>query len=839
MKHLAKIIFGCSMAIAGLLFVSCGSQEKVRERASFDNNWRFTLADSTLDASAPGFDDSGWRTLNVPHDWSIESDFSDSFPATVGGGALPGGLGWYRKTFTVRETDRDKIISIDFDGIYRNSTVWINGKKLGYRPYGFISFRYDLTPYLLYGDQKNVIAVKVDNSKQPNSRWYSGSGIFRNVWLVRTNKIHVDHWGTYITTPEVTAEKGTVNIDVTVRNAGKAVPVDVRTIIKDMDGKPICQAESKSTEAMKDSTIVTLKMEVKNPELWSTENPARYKAVTELRANGKLVDSYETLFGFRTFRFDVATGFYLNGKPLKVRGVCLHHDLGCLGSAINTRALERQLKIMKDMGVNAIRTSHNPPAPEMLDLCDSMGILVQDEAFDMWHKQKVQYDYSHDFDQWYEKDLSDQILRDRNHPSVFMWSIGNEVIEQNVDVDASSLSLEQANLILNATHHGSGAVSSDSAKNGEELITIALANVVKKLDKTRPVTAACNQAYTDNNLFRSGALDVLGFNYHETEWKDFPKNFPGKKLIISESTSALATRGAYEMPSDKVLVRPDRWDIPFTRPGNSCSAYDNCHVPWGTTQEGSWNLVKHLPFVSGMFIWTGFDYLGEPTPYGWPSRSSFFGIVDLAGFPKDVYYMYQSEWTNKTMLYLFPHWNWKKGETVDVWAYYNNADEAELFLNGKSLGKQHKTDSVFHVSWRVPFEPGTLKVVSLKNGQQVMSKEIHTAGAAAKVVMKPDRGSIHADGKDLSFVTVEIQDKDGNLVPDASQMIHFSVAGNGVIVGTDNGDPNNHVSLKKPDRNAFHGKALVVIQSNGDRGTVKVTAKTDGLPTQSTYIKMK
>lgn len=827
-----------TIILLSLLLTACLGSRQGRERISFNNGWLFSLTDNQVDTFGLDTDDSGWRKLNLPHDWSIEADFSKENPATPGGGALPGGMGWYRKHFKMPESDQGKIIYIDFDGVYRCSKVWLNGHLLGFRPNGYISFRYDLTPYLKYGQEENVLVVQVDNSQQPNSRWYSGSGIYRNVWLVKNDDIHVDQYGTYITTPEVTREKATVMIETTLKNNTAAMAAELTTILKDPSGKIVAQASLPVELPETDTLSFTQKLEVKNPELWGTKSPALYTAVTEVRAGGKLTDRYETTFGIRTFRWDEATGFYLNGEPVKVLGVCLHHDLGCLGTAVNKRAIERQLQIMKNMGVNAIRTSHNPPAPELLELCDRMGLLVQDESFDMWRKRKSPYDYAQYFDEWHERDLTDQIKRDRNHASVFMWSIGNEVLEQWSHADADTLSLQEANLILNAGHKIDPALMKDSAKSVQSLITVALADIVRKLDTTRPVTAGNNEVNPANHLFWSGALDVYGFNYHEKDFAPFPQVYPGKKLIISESTSALMTRGYYEMPSDRMNIWPESWDKPFDRSEHLCSSYDNCHVPWGSTHEVTWHEVKRLPHVSGMFIWTGFDYLGEPTPYWWPSRSSFFGVVDLAGFPKDIYYMYRSEWTDQPTLHLFPHWNWKEGEDVDVWAYYNHADEVELFLNGKSLGVKSKNDSTFHVSWRVPFTPGTLKAVSRKAGKDVLKQEIHTAGEAVQLVMIPDRSVIMADGTDLSFITVEARDKDGNLVPNANQLVRFSVEGDGFIAGTDNGDQNDPNSLKKPERNLFYGKALVVVQNTGKKGVIHVKATADGLPDIITDIKV-
>lgn len=820
-----------TFAILCLLLTACSSGKQVRERVSFNHDWLFSLTNKQADASAPETDDSGWRSLNLPHDWSIEGDFSVENPATPGGGALPGGMGWYRKHFKIPASDKGKQVYIDFDGVYRCSKVWLNGHLLGFRPSGYVSFRYDLTPYLNYGSKPNVLVVQADNSEQPNSRWYSGSGIFRNVWLVKTGQIHVDNWGTSITTPVINADKAMVEIETTLKNTAGDANAEVTTLIQNRQGQIVVKSTSSTQIKTGGNQSIIQTFEMLHPTRWELDNPYLYTAVTEVKVDGKLTDRYETPFGIRSFDWKEDRGFYLNGKATKILGVCLHHDLGCLGAAVNYRALERQLRMMKEMGANAIRTSHNPPAPELLDICDRIGLLVQNEAFDMWRRRKSPHDYARYFDEWHKRDLTDQILRDRNHPSVFMWSIGNEVLEQWPNADADTLSLEAANLILNAGHPIDPAVLQDTAMSVQGLIAHSLAAIVKRLDKTRPVTAAGNEASPANLVFHSNALDVIGFNYHEKNYEPFPQNFPGQKLIVSESTSALMTRGYYQMPSDSMFIWPNDWRERFERPEHLCSAYDNCHVPWGSTHEVTWREVKRLPYVSGMFIWTGFDYLGEPTPYWWPSRSSFFGIVDLAGIPKDVYYMYQSEWTDTPVLHLFPHWNWKEeGQKVDVWAYYNQADEVELFLNGKSLGAQSKTDSTFHVNWRVPFTSGTLKAVSRRDGKEVLTKEIHTAGEAARIALIPDRAIIQADGSDLSFVTVEIQDKDGNLVPAANQLLRFSVEGNGFISGTDNGDQNDPVSLKKPERHAFYGKAMVVVQNNGKKGNITLKAATEGLP---------
>ncbi|HKG68913.1 MAG TPA: glycoside hydrolase family 2 TIM barrel-domain containing protein, partial [Segetibacter sp.] len=711
--YLIKIVlFNCLL----LLTVSTIAHAQVRKKENFNNNWRFIL-DSVNNYSDTTVNDASWRKLNLPHDWSIEGTFSEEHPATAGGGALPGGSGWYRKTFKVPATSKDKTVFIGFDGVYRNSEVFINGHSLGIRPNGYISFQYDLTPYLNYGTQPNVIAVKVDNLRQPNSRWYSGSGIYRNVWLTTVDKIHVINWGTFITTPEVSAASATVNIITSIQNQYKTnQPITLNTTVFDAEGKEVAQCFQKAIISrdlpVTNSPLTRIKQSllIKQPQLWSIENPYQYKAVSQVVVNGEIADTYETKFGIRYFNFDAQKGFFLNGEPVKILGVCNHHDLGALGAAINTRALERQLEILKRMGCNGIRTSHNPPAPELLDLCDKMGFIVMDETFDMWAKQKSPYDYSLYWDKWHKKDLQDHVLRDRNHPSVFIWSIGNEIPEQG-----------------------------DSTGR---IIARELANIVKPLDTTREVSTGNDRPDTSNNLIQSGAFDLIGYNYHHWLWDSFPKTFPGKKMIVTESTSALETRGYYDLvPFDTIRRWPKRWDIPFENPNGSftVSAYDHVSTPWGSTHEESVKALLKNDFVSGMYIWTGFDYLGEPTPYSWPARSSYFGIIDLAGFPKDVYYMYQSVFTNKPVLHIYPHWNWKRGDTVDVVSYYNNADEVELFLNGTSLGVQNKSNDDLHVKWRVPFKRGTLKVVSRKNGKTVLTKEVKTAGPPAKIILKADR----------------------------------------------------------------------------------------------------
>lgn len=782
------------------------NNKNARNILNFGKDWKFHLGDIS-GANAVEFDDSSWRKLNVPHDWSIEGEFSEKNPATVGGGALPGGLGWYRKAFKVSSDDLKGCIFIDFDGVYQKSEVFVNGNSVGKRFYGYSSFRYELTPFLHPGE--NVIAVKVDNSEQPNSRWYSGSGIYRNVWLVTTGKTHIDHWGTFVTTPEISDKMAKVNIAIQVKNdLEKGQKLTLKTVIKDPSGKSVATGELKTDEIKGEVINSGFNFEIRNPELWNLDSPKLYSAVSEVFVDGKKVDNYTTTFGIRSFSFDAEKGFFLNGKSIKINGVCNHHDLGCLGTAINTRALERQIELLKEMGCNAIRTSHNPPAPELLDLADRMGIIIMDEAFDMWKKQKNKFDYHLVWDEMHKQDLQDLILRDRNHPSVMIWSIGNEIGEQ---WDASGTPIAKE-----------------------------LAEIVRNLDTTRPITSACNEPTPRNFIIKSGALDLIGFNYHHQDFEAFPKTFPGQKFIATETVSGLMTRGYYDMPSDSIRRWPIRWDLLFTtgNPDNTVSAYDNVSAPWGSTHEETLKIMKKFDFLSGQFIWTGFDYLGEPTPYVWPSRSSYFGIIDLAGFPKDVFYMYQSEWTDKDVLHIFPHWNWEKGKLVDVLAY-SNAEEVELFLNGKSLGVKKKAGDDLHLMWRIPFEPGTLRAVSRKGGKEVKVQEIKTAGAPSKLVLTPDRKEISADGSDLSFITVDVVDDQGTIVPNAENLVNFKIEGPGTIVGVDNGDPVSHESFKAPMRKAFHGKCLVVVQSSEKSGSIKLSAKADGLSVASAEIVVK
>lgn len=834
MKHFFLLIASIIMASS----YNVNAQERIIEDFNFD--WSFKLGDDQQYATKD-FDDSSWRELHLPHDWSIEGEFSKDNPSTPGGGALPGGIGWYRKHFRSPKLD-GRHIAIEFDGIFMNSTVFVNGHKVGFRPYGYSSMSYDITPYLNPQGEENIIAVRCDNSEQPNSRWYAGCGIYRNVRLVNTANVFVDYTGTYITTPEISKERGTIKAQVSISNLrNDASKVTLENKILDAKGR--CVAKNSVTKAINAGASADMEMtiEVNNPILWDVDNPYLYNVVSYVMVDGKVVDDYITPFGFRYFEFKADTGFWLNGRNLKLKGVCMHHDLGALGTAVHRRGLERQLDILQSFGVNAIRTSHNPPTPELLDMCDERGILVMDEAFDMWRRAKTRYDYARYFDQWHQKDLIDFIKRDRNHPSIVMWSVGNEILEQwnsNDDVKLDDLPAEQRNLLINFISENATGNKDDVEKNTNVLLTRHMVATLKKYDNTRPVTAGCNETRPTNNLIRSGALDIIGFNYHVQDYDSVKEWYPNMPFIGSETASSLNSRGFYIHPSTKINVVPERWDAPHQTDHHQCSAYDNSRAPWATLHEEAWVAVRDRDFCAGTFIWTGFDYLGEPTPYSWPSRSSYFGIVDLCGFPKDCYYMYRSEWTNNPTLHLFPHWNWNVGDKIDMWVYYNTADEVELFLNGKSLGKRTKSSDRLHAIWEnVEFEAGEITAIGYKNGKEILRHSRKTAGQAEKIVLTADRKVLKADGYDLAYVTVECADAKGNLVPTAMNQLYFEVDGVGELVGVDNGNAAGGESLKGNKMKLFNGKAIAIVRTKRNESG-KITLKVTSDDMESATVKL-
>ena len=730
----------------------------------------------------------------------IEGPFESTCPGGSGAGYINAGIGWYRKTFNLPETLRDKHVFIEFDGVYMNSDVWLNGIHLGNRPYGYSSFQYELTPYLKFGNEKNVLAVRV-YVRQPCSRWYSGAGIYRHVRLVVTHPVHVAHWGTYVTTPAVSEHEATVRVETKIQNQSISdQEVMLETTVIDDKGSKV--ATTRSVLIVKKDSLGVFEqlLKIPKPQLWSLENPTLYCVESKVFLNGKIVDAYNTPFGIRTFEFTIDRGFFLNGKHVNIKGVCLHHDLGCLGAAVNKRALERQLEIMKSMGCNAIRTSHNPPAPELLDLCDRMGFLVMDEAFDEWKRNKTQYGYGLYFEEWSERDLTDMIRRDRNHPSIVLWSIGNEIPEQD-DPKAYEMSKR-------------------------------LVDICHKEDPTRPVTSACNLPPVAIQSGFSKPLDVLGINYNLS----FYQTLKGKaKLIASETASAVSTRGEYNL-----VLEGDSLEI-IKELNNQCTSYDIIAPNWGNTAESTLKAVKNAPWIAGEFVWTGFDYIGEPTPFGWPSVSSYFGIVDLCGFPKDRYYLYQSQWTEKPMVHILPHWNWEgfEGREIPVWCY-SNCESVELFLNGKSLGEKRFNETQdLHLEWKVPYTAGILKAVGKNKGKAVCKDEVRTAGAPARIKLVPDRTEINADGQDLSYVKVEIVDEKGCVCPNADNLIKFKIEGPGIIAGVGNGNPISHEHFKASERKAFHGLCLAVVRAKREKGTIRLSAESEGLQPANIVIRIK
>ena len=787
-------------------------------RENFDADWKFHLGDVS-GAQIPGYSDWNWRNLDLPHDWSIEGSFKPDNPATNAGGSLPGGIGWYRKTFKVNNA-QTKHHFIMFDGVYQNSTVWINGHLLGNRPYGYSTFQYDMTPFLTDGD--NVIAVKVDNSLQPNSRWYSGSGIYRHVWLATTSPIHVNQWGTFVTTPKINGKEAEVKVETSITNE-KSEKAELRIVssIVDRNGKKITSQTQNQKIGPNGQLKINTTLNLTNPSLWSIENPNLYQLVSEIYQGKELKDKYLTTFGVRTIAFRSDSGFFLNNKCVKVLGACQHHDLGSIGAAVNTRALTRQLEILKSMGCNGIRTSHNPPAPELLDLCDKMGFVVMDEAFDVWYLEKMKYDYHIYFKEWHERDLADMVLRDRNHPSIFLYSIGNEIPEKN------------------HTKYGGAAIAKE------------LDGIIKKYDKTRFTTSAFAGVWRADTTFMSDKVDVIGINYTVERYPEEKVKHPKGFFIASETTSSLSSRGIYHFPADSAIVK---------HPDLQCSSFDNHSTsydrPWTNITQTTWREVKNTPYVAGLFIWTGFDYYGEPA-YPYPCISASYGAVDLCGFPKDVFYFYQSQWTAEPVLHLLPHWNWEPGKLIDVVAY-TNCDEVKLFLNDKLISAQSfantsmdyitsqwdkvislGVDKRLSLVWKIPFAPGTLRAEGYKNGKLIATDKVITAGDPAKIELSADRSAISADGVDLSYIKVKITDKNGVVVPNAENLVHFCLEGEGKIVGVGNGNPISLESAKGSERSAFSGLCQAVVQSTHKAGNIVLIASSLGLSNEKIILTSK
>jgi beta-galactosidase len=814
------------------------AQKSARTIESFNDGWRFTKYFNASNESAvadkepanlqlPSVEDKGWRSLDLPHDWAIEGPFNDSLENNTG--LLPWkGIGWYRKHFTLNDSDKGKRIYVSFDGAMANAKVWLNGKYVGEWPYGYTSFQMDLTSYLIPG-KENLLAVRLD-TKNWDSRWYPGAGIYRNVWLIKTSQVHIAYNGLFCTTPEIKKDRGIVSVQAEVENhLSEPVPVSVKALIYKLNEK-----FEKSSSPVAESIVVTATMQgmkdhsfrldipIKDPVLWGVYKPELYCIVVTVMNGNDVTDNYETNFGFRTIEFTPRNGMLVNGERVEIHGVCNHHDLGALGTAFNTRAAERQLELLREMGCNAIRTSHNPPAPELVDLCDKMGFLIQVEAFDNWRIGKKAKDYNLLFNGWHDEDLRAMVRRDRNHPSVFMWSIGNEVPDQR-----------------------------------NPYLSTALNSIVKSEDNTRPVTAGCNDANAGTNGFQK-TLDVFGINYHLNDYKRFfeLKDNEFRAIHSSESASTVSSRGEYFFP----IVQGN---LNNNLPGKGIfqvTSYDVAYPSWASTADQQFEINDRYPAVLGEFVWTGFDYIGEPTPYSGdltgqgptsrrfeetkkmlddngvkeiPSRSSYFGILDLAGFKKDRFYLYQSRWRSDfPMAHILPHWNWpeRKGLVTPVHVY-TSGDEAELFLNGKSLGRKKKGEFEYRLKWDdVAYEPGELKVIAYKAGSKWAEDIMRTTDKASMLSMTAGRPGLSSNGSDLVYITVRIEDKNKLLVPKSSNLINFSIEGPGKIVAVDNGDATSHDPFQANYRKAYNGMALVIVKAEkGATAPFTVKAESKGL----------
>jgi beta-galactosidase len=814
---LAAVVSVPSSGIVGLARGQAASAA-ARERTLFDAGWRFK-AGEVDGGQAPSLDDGAWEKVGLPHDFMIEGKgqaigtaegrraaelptapegpFDPRSPGGDSNGYLNGGIGWYRKVFTLPADAKGRRAFVEFEGVYMNSEVWLNGQSLGRRPYGYSTFQYDLTPLLKYGEA-NVLAVRV-LVQQPSTRWYSGGGIYRHVWLTLTDPVHIAHWGTFVTTPAVSDSQADVRVQTEVQNQGAADgPFEVETLIRDRQNNVVARQSQSGRAPAGGAATVAVSLVVSRPHRWSIEDPYLYSVDSTVKVGGRVVDTDRAPLGIRTFEFTTDGGFLLNGTRVPLQGVCQHHDLGALGAAAFDRAIERQLEILKSMGVNAIRTSHNPPAPKLLELADRMGFVVMDEVFDEWRQNKTRYGYGQFFDEWGERDLADMIRRDRNHPSVVMWSIGNEIPEQR------------------------------SAERGEAMAA-QLAAVCRREDPTRPVISGMNNP---NEALKTGfakPLDLLGLNYNIPSYE----RVRGMgKVVASETSSNYSSRDEYNL-----VVKGERVEI-VKQLNNHCTSYDLDAPPWGNTAEVEFQALRRSPWIAGEFVWTGFDYIGEPTPFRWPNRSSSFGIVDLAGFRKDRYYLYQSQWRTEPMVHLLPHWNWPdefRGKEIPVWCY-TNAESVELFLNGRSVGvRSWPGVSELHLAWQVPYEPGTLRAEARRGGKVVATDEVQTAGAPSRIELAVDRPNIAAGGQDLAFVTARIVDRQGRLCrSDGDHSLRFRLNGPGSIAGVDNGDPTNHEAFKgaasdAATHKAFNGLCLAIVRAGQKAGKITLSVQADGL----------
>jgi beta-galactosidase len=815
---MVKTFIKISLLLIAIINYSCNQpQQAPNTKENFDFEWKF-FAGEANGSEASNFDDSSWRSVNLPHDWSIEGDFSKDNPAFSRGAWLPTGKVTYRKTFTVPSNQKDKRLVIYFDGAYRNSEVYINGQLLGKRPLGYIAFHYDMTKYIKFGAE-NVLTVKLDNSSQPGSRWYTGTGIYRHVHLITSNKLYIPIWGNYIVANDFSSEKSTIKIESDVKNDfPKDKTITVRHTVYSPKGEKVATNSEEVTIKAGVQQKVKLNVDIVNPQIWSQENPNQYEIETELLVGTQTIFSEKNKTGIRKLEFDKNEGFKLNGKRTKLKGVCLHHAGGPLGAAVHRRTAERQLEKLREMGCNAIRTAHNPFSEEFLSVCDSMGFVVMNEAFDEWEnvkepattqngkKIRIPVDfYAKQFKEWSDRDLNDMLLRDRNHPSIIMWSIGNEIDEM---ADEKGIAIGKR-----------------------------LANIVHKLDY-RPVTNGVHGYWdpTRPNQEAAATSDIYGYNYIiESRLEKEREANPEVMSVITEHQSAQSfyPRSTYLYDEEK-----EAWWNKLNYEHMDAYNWIEERDIRGEPGMEAWKMVKERDYVMGIFIWTGWDYLGETIPFGWPARSSTFAPIDLAGFPKDGYYFYQSQWTDKPMVHIFPHWNLKGMEGKKVTIYgYTNGDEVELFQDGKSLGKQkNDVEGVEHQSWDVVYTPGEIKAVSYKNGKVIAEKIVRTAGAPAKIKVETRRTKMKANGQDLIYVECSILDKDGNEVPTANNLLKFNVEGAASIAGVGNGDNMGLESFKANQRSAFNGKCLVILQSTRTPGEIKCTINAKGL--ESTVINL-
>ena len=831
-----KRLFACALALGAALSLPLQAQ---RSERLLEKGWRFTREDQSQ-FSSPTFNDSKWIRVVVPHDWAIYGPFSfdndkqhlaiaqdgqkEAMEHAGRTGGLPFvGTGWYRRSLEIPSDLGDRRVFLRFDGAMSHARVYVNGKEVGYWPYGYNTFAFDITSFVRPGEA-NTLAVRLEN-KHESSRWYPGAGLYRNVHLTFTSPLYVPLWGTQIQTPTIEASRAYV--DVRTRIAGLSTlagrPLQVKTKILSPEGKVVAQREEEIQSAGTERLYHT-GFDVEHPQLWDINQPHLYKYVVELSDGGRLLDRDTTTFGIRSIELKAGDGFYLNGRKLKFQGACLHHDLGPLGAAVNEAAMRRQIRTMQDMGVNAIRTSHNMPAPEFVRLCDEMGMPVMAESFDCWAQAKVPNGYNLDFNEWHERDLTNLLHQFRNSPSVIMWSIGNEVPEQP---------------------------SLDGAK-----LAYRLQEICHREDPTRPVTNGMDNPL---GVLKSGmatTLDIPGFNYRPFLYDSAHKVLPQGFLLGSETCSTVSSRGVYKFP----VVRKSMAKYP----DHQSSGYDVEHCGWSNLPEDDFIRQEDHDWSMGEFIWTGIDYLGEPTPYysDWPSHSSLFGAVDLAGLPKDRFYLYRSHWKKDAeTLHVLPHWTWpgREGQVTPIFVY-TNYPEAELFINGKSQGRQRKDRSIkiedtenedsqkaftrqkrYRLMWMdTKYEPGEVKVVAYDEaGKAVATQIVRTAGRPHHLELSADRSTISPDGKDISFVTVRVVDKDGNLVPDDGRLLNFKVTGAGSFRAAASGNPASLDAFHLPRHHVFSGQLVALVQSAERAGEAVLTVSAKGLPSASIRIQVK